>query len=482
MTERDLILLALDESQILHLMERALQAVDYEVAIAHDRDGMDKILDESSPVLLLIAEHFSGSDGIEIAGAELERFPTLPILLFAENDTTSTAKAVLKAGLSGYLYPPLRTDDIVDAVHRSLARARHLGDWIRREVKRTTSSLEKRAQISESERDKLEAIIANIEDGVIVLDREQKILFTNRIARETFNLSADPVGKPILETIQHPDLQAFLLRPMEKPVKYDELNFQDGRVLNAQQTSIPHIGTAITIHDITYLKKLDQMKSEFVNTVSHDLRSPLTAVLGYAELTSRAGPLNEQQQEFLRRIQASVHNITTLINDLLDLSRFEEGFDTRREPIQLESILVYSLNTLESAIKQKNLHLEEKIASNLPALRANPISIRQLLDNLLGNAVKYTPQGGTVRASIGTHDHQLILEISDNGPGIPLDEQPHIFEKFYRASNVLENTKGTGLGLAIVKSIVEGHEGRVWVESAPGHGSTFIVVLPTYEP
>ncbi len=482
MTEHDLILLALDDSQSLRLMERTLKAVDFDVAIARDTEGLEKILDESSPVLLLISEHFSGRDGIETAKAELERFPTLPILIFAENDTTGTVKAVLKAGLSGYLYPPLRTDEIVDAVNRSLARARHLGDWIRREVKRTTSSLEKRAQISETERDKMEAILANIEDGVIVLDQEQKILFVNRIAREAFDLSANSIGRPILDVIQHPDFQTFLLRPMEKPVKYDELNFQDGRVLNAQQTPIPHIGTAITVHDITYLKKLDQIKNEFVNTVSHDLRSPLTAVLGYAELASRAGPLNEQQQEFVRRIQASVQTITTLINDLLDLSRFEEGFDTRRESVQLESILQYSIHTLESLIRQKNLRLQKNIATDLPALRANPISIRQLLDNLLGNAVKYTPKDGTIRVSINTQDHQLILEISDTGPGIPVDEQSHIFEKFYRASNVLEISKGTGLGLAIVKSIVEGHQGRVWVESIPGHGSTFIVVLPTYEP
>ncbi len=482
MTQRDLILLALDDSQSLRLMERALQAVDYEVAIAQDREGLEKILDESSPALMLIAEHFSGKNGIEIAEAELERFPTLPILLFAEMDTTGAIKAVLKAGLSGYLYPPLHTDDIVGAVDRSLARASHLGDWIRREVKRTTSSLEKRAQISESERDKLEAIIAHIEDGVIVLDHDRKILFMNRTARETFDISGDFIGRPILHVIQNPDLQAFLLRSTESPIKYHELNFDDGRILNAQQTSIPHIGTAITIHDITYLKKLDQIKTEFVHTVSHDLRSPLTAVLGYTELISRVGPLNEQQQEFLRRIQASVQSITTLINDLLDLGRLEAGFDSRRELVQLESVFQYSFEMLESLITQKNLRTEKDIASNLPALRANPIRIRQMLDNLLGNAVKYTPKDGTIRVRIHTEDRQIIFEISDTGPGIPMDEQSRIFEKFYRASNVLENSKGSGLGLAIVKSIVESHQGRVWVESTLGYGSTFIVVLPAYEP
>ncbi|HUI87175.1 MAG TPA: ATP-binding protein [Anaerolineales bacterium] len=481
MIPRELILLALDESESLHLMERALLAVNYEVAIARDCEGLEKILEESSPALLLIAEHFSGQNGIELAEKELERFPTLPILLFAEMDTTGTIKAVLKAGLSGYLYPPLHTEDIVNAADRSLARARHLGDWIRREVKRTTSSLEKRARISESERDKLEAIIANIEDGVIVLDQERKILFMNRIAREVFDLSAEAMGRPILHVIQNPDLQAFLLRSTENPVKYHELNFDDGRVLNAQQTVIPHIGTAITIHDITYLKKLDQIKSDFVHTVSHDLRSPLTAVLGYTELIARVGPVNQQQQEFLGRIQASVQSITTLINDLLDLGRLEAGFDTRREAVQLESVLQYSLDMLESLMTQKNLHLEKNIAANLPALRANPIRIRQMLDNLIGNAIKYTPKDGTIRIGIRTEDRQLVLEISDTGPGIPLDEQSRIFEKFYRASNVLEGPKGSGLGLAIVKSIVESHQGRVWVESTLGKGATFIVVLPEYE-
>jgi PAS domain S-box-containing protein len=481
MSKRELILLALDNSQSLQLMERALQAVDYEVAAVHDRKGLDSALEESSPALLLIGEQFDHQNGIEIAEVQLERFPTLPILLFAEKDTTGTAKAVLRTGLSGYLYPPLRTDDIVNSVKQSLARARHLGDWVRREVKRTTSSLEKRAQISESERDKLEAIIANIEDGVIVLDEQYKILFANRNAQELFGLNGDALGQPMLQLIHHPDLQALLLRSTESAVKYHEINFDDGRVFNAQQTSIPHIGLALTLHDITYLKKLDQMKNEFVHTVSHDLRSPLTAVLGYAELVGRAGPLNEQQEEFLRRVQTSVQSITTLINDLLDLGRLESGFDTRRESVQMESVLQYSLDILGSLITQKNISVDKIIAPALPGLRANPIRIRQMLDNLLGNAIKYTPQGGKIRIGLRSEDQQLIFEINDSGPGIPMEEQARIFEKFYRASNVLEGPRGTGLGLAIVKSIVDSHHGRVWVESAVGHGSTFFVVLPVYD-
>ncbi|MCL4528989.1 MAG: ATP-binding protein [Chloroflexi bacterium] len=483
MAASELILLAMDESQILRLMERALRAVDYEVAIVHDMGGLEKVLDESSPALLLIGETFHGENGIEIAKKQLDRFPTLPILLYAEKDTTGTAKAIVSAGLSGYLYPPLKTDDLVDSVKRSLARARHLGDWIRREVRKTTSSLERRAEISEAEKSRLETIIANIEDGVIVLDEQKNTLMMNRVARSAFSLDElDITGKPVVDVISNTDFQALMTKADDGGVKYYELNFDDGRVFNAQHTPIPGIGSAITMQDISYLKRLDQMKNDFVHTVSHDLRSPLTAVLGYAELVERVGPLNEQQTEFVHRIQGSVQNITALVNDLLDLGRLEAGFDTRRETVQIENVLQYSLGLLDALVRQKNIHLTQEIARNIPPLRANPIRIRQMIDNLIGNAIKYTPEEGEIRISLQTEDRQIIFQISDNGPGIPLAEQNLIFDKFYRATNVAESSRGTGLGLAIVKSIVDAHHGRVWVESKLNQGASFFVVLPALAP
>ncbi len=482
MADHDLILLALDESPALSLMERALRAVDYDVAVVRQYDGLIKALNESSPALLIIAETFNSRNGIELAQSQLERFPTLPILLYADRDTTGTVKAVLKAGLSGYLYPPLKTDDIIHAVKRSLARARHLGDWIRREVRHTTASLEKRAQISEGEKRRLESIFSSIEDGVIVLDDARCLILINGVAREAFGLdNSDITGRPIEHVISHNDLRALLAKSGDGGVKYYELNFDDGRVFNAQHTPIPQVGSAITMQDISYLKRLDQMKSDFVHTVSHDLRSPLTAVLGYAELVERVGPLTEQQQEFVRRIQASVNNITALVNELLDLGRLEAGFDSRRESVQLESIVTYSLGLFDPLIKEKNLQLTQEVQDELPALRANPIRIRQMIDNLLGNAIKYTPVGGKVWVTVRSEDRQVIFEAKDTGPGIPREEQQRIFEKFYRASNV-SGTKGSGLGLSIVKSIVDSYHGRVWVESNINEGATFIVVLPAYDP
>ncbi|MFZ5881779.1 MAG: ATP-binding protein [Chloroflexota bacterium] len=482
MAKPDLILLALDDSPLLQLMGRALRAAQYEIAVVQDVPALEKALQASSPGLVLIGEIFAGEKGLGLAANMLERFPTLPILLFSDKDTSGLAKEVLQTGLSGYLYPPLRMDDIVEAVNRSMARAGRLGDWLRRQVKMTTASLEERAKLSENERARFDAIFSNIQDGVVVLNRENTILFLNPSARDIFGLgSAEVNGRPLLEIISHPDMRTLLTRAAEGPLKYHEINLDTGQVLNAQFTPIPGIGSAITMQDISYLKELDRMKNDFVHTVSHDLRSPLTALMGYAELMDRIGPLNEQQREFLQRIQSSVQHITALVNDLLDLERIEAGFDTRREVVHIESVLKYTLDTFDAQARGKKIALVPIISPDLPTLRANPIRIRQLLDNLVGNALKYTPERGRVQVGVAARDRQIILQVSDTGPGIPQNEQARIFDKFYRASNIPEGVQGSGLGLAIVKSIVESHHGRIWVESALGKGTSFFVVLPAQE-
>jgi two-component system NtrC family sensor kinase len=482
MAKQELILLALNPSQILDLMQRALHAAGFEVAIAHDSSSLDKSVNEAIPALVIIGENLDGKDGLAISSELLERFPTLPIILYADRDTTGLVKAVLKTGLSAYLYPPLKMADIVDEVKNSLSRARKLGDWMRREVKRTTSSLAQKAKISESERAKLEAIIANIQDGIIVMDEGHHIQFINRAVRDIFNLDGKDLGGKVLEeVIPNPDLNALIVRSKNEMLKYHEINFDDGRVFNAQYTPIPNIGAAVTMQDISYLKEIDRLKSDFVHTVSHDLRSPLTAVLGYTELIERTGTLNENQQEFLRRLQGSIQHITALVNDLLDLGRLEAGFDTRREMVQMDDVLKYSLDMFETQVKKKRLNLNVKVNTDLRSLRANPIRIRQMIDNLIGNAIKYTPDDGMIRVDLFMQEKQVIFKIEDTGPGIPPEEHGRVFEKFFRATNAPDNVQGSGLGLAIVKSIVDSHQGRVWVESTLGKGSAFTVILPAQE-
>jgi two-component system NtrC family sensor kinase len=482
MPKQDLILLALDASPALNLMERALSAAGYAVAVARDRSGLDNSLQEAVPALLIIGENFSAQSGFTLSAEILDRFPTLPIILYADKDTTGLAKFSLKVGLSGYLYPPLKISDIVEEAQRCLARARRLGDWLRREVKRTTSSLAQKAELSEAERQKLEAIIANIQDGVIVMDGNKNIILINRAMRDIFNLEEKGLlGKPLSDAISNDDLNALLARAGDSVLKYHEVNLDDGRVYNAQYAPIPHVGAAVTLQDISYLKELDRLKSDFIHTISHDLRSPLTAILGYTELVERTGPLTPTQREFLHRLQGSIHHITSMVNELLDLGRLDAGFDTRREIIHIENILQYSLDLYENQVKKKNINLEVDIAPDLKPLRANPIRIRQMLDNLIGNAIKYTPPGGSVQVNVSMEADQIAVRIKDTGIGIPPEEQGRIFEKFYRASNAAKGAEGSGLGLAIVKSIVESHQGRVWVESVVGKGSTFVALLPSQD-
>lgn len=186
MPKQDLILLAMDASPSLDLMARALQSADFDISQAHDRASLEKSVQEAIPALLMIGEQLAGADGFALSADMLERFPTMPIILYGGANSADPAAKVIRTGISGYLRPPLKTDEVVDEVKRALSRARKLGDWVRREVKRTTASLEHKAKISEAERLKLEAIISNIQDGVLVLDEHHHILLANRTVIEMF--------------------------------------------------------------------------------------------------------------------------------------------------------------------------------------------------------------------------------------------------------------------------------------------------------
>jgi signal transduction histidine kinase/CheY-like chemotaxis protein len=475
MPDFDLILLAIDNDQVLKLFERALIAASYRVAIAPDRISLEKAMQETSPALLIISEYFSGNSGLDVCGVLLERFPTLPVLLFATPGSDELLKRVIKLGISDCLIPPLRQEDITRAVESALKKAQRIGDWTRYEVRRTTASLEIRV----TELLKLETILNHIEDGVIILDPNEKLLLVNPAARRAFNIGQEIIlGKNVNEVIPNQDLLGIISMGVTSPSKYNEIKFDDKSVYSVQYSEIPGIGTAVTLQNITYLKQIEQIKNEFVSTVSHDLRSPLTAILGYIELLDRVGPVNEQQRDFIQRVQVSVQNVTSLINDLLELGRIEAGISGLADTVPLDAALKYALDNLHLQITGKKITLHADLPAKVPLIYGNPVQIRQLLDNLLGNAVKYTPEGGEITTSVKVDGGQLILQHSDTGPGIPLPDQPHIFEKFYRASNVPAHVSGSGLGLAIVKSIVEAHDGRIWVDSTLGKGTTFVVVLP----
>ena len=328
-----------------------------------------------------------------------------------------------------------------------------------------------------TERVQLETFLRETEDGVIMVDREGCVILINPTARAAFGVEeAAFVHRPLAEVISHADVRELFLSQTRR----GEITLDDGRVFNAHLTQIAGIGQAMVMQDITHLKELDRIKSEFVTTVSHDLRSPLTAILGYVELISRSGPVNDQQAEFIRRIQFSVQSITTLVSDLLDLGRIEAGFDAQKEVTHMALVLRFVADNLRLRAEAKRQTLVVSLPEELPRVWANPPRLRQMLSNLIDNAIKYTPEGGKITVKAHTEDDLIIISVRDSGIGIPPTDQPYIFDKFYRAGNARQEYVGSGLGLSIVKSIVENHGGRIWLESHSGEGTTFTVMLPKY--
>jgi len=330
---------------------------------------------------------------------------------------------------------------------------------------------------SEQERIQLETILREIENGVIVVDKNHRLLLINQTAQEGLGAKEDCLGLPVEKVFQDPVLVALLKADGDQS-KREELEVGDGRVFSAQRTPIEGVGQAVVTQDITHLKELDRIKSDFVTTVSHDLRSPLTAILGYVELIERAGAVNELQQEFIHRVQNSVQQISSLISDLLDLGRIEAGLDTTKEMIDITKLTQEALIYVEGSAQKARIHFVGSIKQEMGYVFGDPTRLRQMISNLLDNAIKYSKPGGRVEFEAHSEDEQVILMIRDEGPGIPLEEQPYLFERFFRASNIPDNVPGTGLGLSIVKSILDNHNGRIWVESKVGEGTTFTVVLP----
>ncbi|HVP21824.1 MAG TPA: ATP-binding protein [Anaerolineaceae bacterium] len=328
------------------------------------------------------------------------------------------------------------------------------------------------------EHSKLEAILAQIEDGVIVIDQDERIVLVNQVAKSAFNLVGKSTnGMRFGEVFTQADLIGLVKSGSTDASVRGEVISEDGRIFSALMTQIPGLGLAIAMHDITHLKKLDNIKSDFVNTVSHDLRSPLTAILGFSELIERAGTINSTQKEYIHRVQSSVQSITSLVDDLLNLGRIEAGFDTRKENVAVDQLIRYTVENFRKRIADKGHNVVLDISPGIPPVFANPIQMRQMVENLLDNTFKYTPAGGLINIRANVAQNQAVIQFIDTGIGIPAIDLPYIFDKFYRSS-ASGDTPGTGLGLSIVRSIVENHNGRIWVDSTVGMGSTFTVVLP----
>ena len=343
-------------------------------------------------------------------------------------------------------------------------------------------------QQAEKERLQLTAVLETTPDAVILIDTEERISLANPAAEVVLNRSADEaLGELVEECIESQEL-LDLLAESEPESRSVEIRLDQGQILYASISDIQSLGEGASgrvcvLWDITHYKKLDTLKSEFVSTVSHDLRAPLTLMRGYATMLSMVGAMNEQQKEFISKILSSADQMGELIGNLLDLGRIEAGVGLDVETIAFDSILDSVMDTYRPQAVNKQITLDVEIEEEMEPVEVDATLIRQAIANLVDNALKYTPAEGHITIHADQQEGFQIVQIKDNGPGIAPTDQARLFEKFYRARRrETLNVKGSGLGLAIVKSIVQQHGGRVAVESKLGEGSTFTIWFPIHQP
>ncbi|MCI0395695.1 MAG: ATP-binding protein [Chloroflexi bacterium] len=355
----------------------------------------------------------------------------------------------------------------------------------------------------EVEASQKEAILASIADGVIACDCNGTILLLNPAAEEILGERGEFIaGRHQIFDLFEPGRREKvwqMFRALRKagtnegiaPVEMQEVIFEiDHRVISARLTlalgpAQEAIGLVTVLRDITREVEADRAKTDFISTVSHELRTPMTSIKGYTELMARevAGPLTDQQRDWLVAVTRSAERLTMLINDLLDVAQIEAGkVRLEMQPVDLCQLAEQVLEVLLPAAQKKEIDLILQASPDLPPIQGDWGRITQVLTNLVGNAVTYT-ECGSVAVSIRPLNGHVQVSVQDTGIGIAPDELGHIFERFYRSSHpVVQNSRGTGLGLPIVKKFIEMHGGRIWVESEPGRGSTFTFILPPKQP
>jgi two-component system sensor histidine kinase VicK len=334
----------------------------------------------------------------------------------------------------------------------------------------------------EEGRQQLAVTLESLSDGVITVDAEGLITDTNPAARLLLPAVRD--GAPIAAVLNEGAVPPGRLRRLLAGREQEEMHIGEGDsvlAITASTLGAPEGGSVLSVRDVSERARLERMKDEFVLTASHELRSPLTSVQGFAELLAmEGGDLTSKQSETVEIILDNTRHLVRLLNDLLDLARSDAGRLTiNPRPIDVPPLLDDVSRLLRGRAEARHQNLRIEIDADLPQVSAERDRIKQVLVNLLTNAVEYCPDGSAIVISASRVGDEVELAVSDNGPGIPDSQLEHIFDRFTRGdAGLTQRVGGTGLGLAIAKSLVELHGGAIGVSSREGAGSTFRVVLP----
>ncbi|WP_078414496.1 cell wall metabolism sensor histidine kinase WalK [Priestia abyssalis] len=349
-----------------------------------------------------------------------------------------------------------------------------------------TRKLQEAQATTEGERRKLSSVLAHMTDGVIATDRKGRIILINDPAANMLNVSRETVlSEPIIE-----------LLGLEEEYTFEDLLEKDSLILDFSINQKPFIlratistiqketglinGIITVLHDITEQEKIDQERREFVANVSHELRTPLTTMRSYLEaLADGAWQDEEIAPRFLNVTQTETERMIRLVNDLLQLSKLDShDYRFSKDVVNFTEFYQHIIDRFEMAKEQK-ITFVRKLPKQPIYVYIDPDKITQVLDNIISNAIKYSPEGGTITFSLEQHEEEIVVSVKDEGVGIPKDNVKKIFDRFYRVDKARSrNLGGTGLGLAIAKEMVGAHEGRIWAKSKEGVGTTIYFTLP----
>lgn len=330
------------------------------------------------------------------------------------------------------------------------------------------------------EQRRLAAVLQNAAEAILMFDEDGCLSLINPIGEKIFTNLELTMGQPIHSGRGYDSLIQMIddVRTSHD-AKSMEITWPDDRTFATLLTPIESGGVAAILHDVTHFKEVEKVKDEFIAAASHDLKNPITSILGFSQLLSQAGPLNEKQTEFTRLIQGAAQTMNELVQNMMQLAQIDLRTAQKHEVLEMGVLLAEIADEFIPQAREKEQVLN--FTSPMPVrIHGNPLQLRQLFRNLLGNAIKYTSRKGNIQLTGKIDNNQLLIDVQDNGYGIPASDLPFIFDRFYRAHHGQTNeVEGNGLGLAIVKSIVEQHGGQIKVQSEPDKGTCFSISLPT---
>jgi len=479
-----------DEKGIREGCKRILTGEGYIVDTAENgKTGLEMV--QAKPYdLLLVDLMMPGMGGLEMMEQVRAIDPEIIMIVITGFATIETAVDAMKSGAYDYVPKPFTPDQLVAVVNRGLETRR-----LRIQAKQLMEERDQKLLEVAKETSKLHTIVNSMGDGILVINQEKQVVLWNPAAINMLNLKEKlEIGRNFQDIIPYRTLIDIIQRAFSPDEsRYTTLSEEiilpppESRTLMVNVSVIrdekgQELGVVSTLRDITSLKEIEKVKSQFVSMVTHELRAPLSAIEGYlnAYLTGAIGNDPQMNRQMLERARQRAHSLLELVNDLLQYSRLEsKSIKRKKEPLNIADIIIGTVELLKHQGDSKEIHFTVDVPDQLPLIEADRSEMEQLFTNLISNAIKYNVKKGSVAIRAKTSNNFLEVTVKDTGIGIDEENIPHIFDEFYRVSGPQTRyTTGTGLGLSIVKRIVESHFGSINVESKVNKGTTFTVNFP----